>query len=321
MSSEQPSSNNNPPRKQHDKFAALAASSSAATAPAAAPPTTQGAAPAPKRDKFAALAAHPPAATQPPVATTTTQSAALNAPKRDKFSALAGRAAATTDATTSASTTAAAAAPKRDKFAAMASRPETTRSSSMDEKAGEGESSKQQKEQTQFQEWETRKNQRAVVWKDLEDAEKFVLQLLDQAHETAVVLAKRTSDSQSIILKRQDDEMEEDDEDGTLAATSQRLASMYRDTLNTIHGKLAPHADLVQAYKEPQRINRIYQARIEEGLARQRRELLAGMLQLEKLTAAKRTAAVKEEGSETVPPASESGRKRGADEISTDEAK
>jgi hypothetical protein len=234
--------NGGPPRR--DKFAALASAQQPTAAPAVAAP----AAAAPKRDKFAALASRSEAA----------------APKRDKFAALANRSATGADATT-ASTVAAATAPKRDKFAALGQRAETKASSSSPQEDEET----ARKNRTALS--EQRKKQRAHVWQDLDDAQDLVLDLLEHARQTAITLAEHTT------TKAQDD-----GDATSLVTTTRHLAALTRETLASLHGKLAPHADLVKAYQEPQRVNRMYQARIEEGLARQKKELLTSMVALER---------------------------------------
>jgi hypothetical protein len=215
----------------------------------------------------------------------------------------------------------------RDKFAAMASSASggggmntttstttaAATSSSSADKDAQG-AAANAAEAAKYAEWETRKNQRQLVWKDLEDAEASVLNLLDQAQKTATLLAQKTTDTSSTNPDRDDDddkmqgndEDEEQDNSDKLLATTRKLATMYRETLTTIHGKLAPHAEFVKAYKEPQHVNRVYQARIEEGLAQQKKELLEGMLKLEQKQ--KQTTASTMEGGE-------GNRKRGHEEI------
>jgi ABC-type transporter Mla subunit MlaD len=119
---------------------------------------------------------------------------------------------------------------------------------------------------------EQRQHQRAHVWKDLDDAQGLVLDLLEHAQQTAATLAAHTSTAA---------EDADDDANGSLVSITRRLAARTRETLAHLHAKLAPHADLVKAYQEPQRVNRMYQARIEEGLARQKKELLSRMVALE----------------------------------------
>lgn len=258
-----------------DKFSAMASS--------------QSAAPAPKRDKFSAMANR---------SSTETSVPASSGPKRDKFSAMAGRE---------------TSAPKRDKFAAMASRPPDAETAAAAPASSSSTADDATTEQDKYAEWEKRKNQRANVWKDLETAESFVLDLLDQAQQTASVLARQTSDpSNNDEDEMNDDDDDDDDGENGFLSTTSKLANLYRETLSTIHGKLAPHAELVQAYKEPQRINRMYQARIEEGLARQKKELLSGMLQLEQTHNGSSSSTGADE---------EPNRKRGIDQISSQETK
>jgi uncharacterized protein YeaO (DUF488 family) len=81
---------------------------------------------------------------------------------------------------------------------------------------------------------------------------------------------------------------------------TRRLAARTRETLAHLHAKLAPHADLVKAYQEPQRVNRMYQARIEEGLARQKKELLSRMVALEQQAKSELSSAAVAESTEPV---------------------
>ena len=216
------------------------------------------------------------------------------APKRDKFAALASSRSRHADTTSTTVT------PKRDKFAAMGQRQSeavvlgTAVVASSDDTTAEA---------TKLAEWQTRQHQRQAVWKDLDQAESLVLDLLEQAQKTANVLAQQTcggggggnantnnddDDDGNAEETAVQDKMETDssnhddaDDDKLLLDTTRQLAQLYRDTLTTIHGKLAPHAKFVQNYKAPERGNRLYEARMEEGLARQKKELLASMLQFE----------------------------------------
>eukprot|EP00977_Amphora_coffeiformis_P013968 scaffold3821_cov173-Amphora_coffeaeformis.AAC.7 len=270
-------------------------------------------APAPKRDKFAAMASRPESITN-----------TATAPKRDKFAAMASRGGDNNNP---------APAPKRDKFAAMASRPDGAVGSNNAATIATATPSADimmTASQDKYAEWEKLKNQRASVWKDLEEAESFVLDLLDQAQQTAAVLAQQTTgknpednDDDGDDDDDDDDDMDDDDDDddgirkkkNKFVKTTRNLAMLYRETLNTIHDKLAPHAELVQAYKEPQRINHMYQARIEEGLARQKKELLSGMLRLEQQQQQQQTLPAQQDES-SIATDDDASRKRSIDQIS-----
>ena len=260
----------------------------------------------PRRDKFAAMASRPESATI--------------APKRDKFAAMASRGSDNSDNNVGST-------PKRDKLAAMARRPEGAVGSN-DVATTTTTDMLMTTRQAKYEEWEKLKNQRAAVWRDLEEAEAFVLDLLDQAQQTATVLAQQTSGDSNVPGNDDDDddnEMNVDDDNDVddnedeshkknkFVKTTRNLANMYREALTTIHDKLAPHADLVKAYKEPQRINHMYQARIEEGLARQKKELLSGMLQLEE----KQQTLSQQHQNESNATQDDTTRKRGIGQISS----
>lgn len=178
-------------------------------------------------------------------------------PKRDKFAAMSARSGDNEPQR------------KRDKFAAIASRGEDSskrdklsamaahREETMTTVKAETDECKAVKE-TQATEWKTRIEEQNQVWSDMDKAEASTIHLLKVAQQTAEALAQN--------------EMTQLHE----------LSQKYRDTLQTIHDALAPHAALIRAYTLPSRINRMYQARVELQMAEQRRDLFRELLRIEK---------------------------------------
>ena len=198
---------------------------------------------APKRDKFAAMEAQQEQQSGP--ASPPAAAASIKAPRGGgKFAALQK-----------------SSAPKRDKFSALANQTaQSSSSSSLVTTTSKEEAAAAAKRQ----EWKTRCQQRDELWKQLEEAEVHVLELLQHAQKTCESLANQT---QSEMLD---------------PTEIQQLASKVPQCIQGIHDKLAPAAKFVQAYKAPERINRVYQARVEEGLALQREQVLESLVALEK---------------------------------------
>uniref|UniRef100_A0A7S2YG46 Uncharacterized protein n=1 Tax=Entomoneis paludosa TaxID=265537 RepID=A0A7S2YG46_9STRA len=227
---------------------------------------------APKRDKFAALAA-----SQCSRSEATPDSAATSAPgpaateetthvsKKAKISKdedgvgnpssgesrAGGKFAALQKAST---------APKRDKFSAMASRGSTA-STTPETTALEKPNAASEE---QIQKWKKRCLQREELWRNMEEAEVQVLELLEHAQKTVESLAQQTTT------------------DDLNPTEVQQLASRVPQCIQKIHDNLAPAAQFIQAYEAPQRINRLYQARVEEGLAVQKQQVLRELVDLEK---------------------------------------
>lgn len=261
--------------KRDSKFASLAAMSQPKTATDVQQTTT-------KRDKFASLAARNQAAvasdlssSMPSLATafaTTEMSVAsspttaIATPKRDKFASLAARG--NGDATT----INLAAAPKRDKFAALASSAGTGGSNDMmdiDTKM----TSKQLQEDTERRKQEELValcQQRDSVWNDLDLAEARAMQLLKLSETTATSLA-------DMALCVNDDEVKNG------MNHLQIIQSQYMQTVSDIHSLLKPHAEFVQAYQAPTRMNRMYLQRVELRIAESKRSILEEFLRLQQI--------------------------------------
>jgi hypothetical protein len=174
-------------------------------------------------------------------------------PKRDKFAALASAQAQASS--TTAATATAPVAPKRDKFASM----QTTMAAPRRDKFAAVQQQKIEDEKHQKQKKiQARCHQRDSVWKDLADAEAAVCKLLQLAESTATKLTDFISNPQQNI-----DEPE-----------------AFQETLNTIHGLLKPHAHIVQAYRPPTHINRMYLQRVELRIAENKRALLQDYVEL-----------------------------------------
>jgi hypothetical protein len=179
-------------------------------------------------------------------------------PKRDKFAAMEQRQQATI---ATAQSDPPVSLEKRDKFAAMAQR--ETSAASVEKTT---DSSAVAEKELQRKHLQTRKDQRNQVWKDLQDAESAIVHLLHLAHATALQFSKATTTTTT-------------DNTDTLTTTSQSAA--YIDTLSTIHAKLSGHAELVQAYQAPSRVNPPYLSRVELMLAKQKKTLLEELVSLE----------------------------------------
>ncbi|GKY98596.1 hypothetical protein MPSEU_000816300 [Mayamaea pseudoterrestris] len=142
-------------------------------------------------------------------------------------------------------------APKRDKFAAMQSR-------NSEENAAPSLTSlspSQEPKQAEQVSTATLQNEKfSKVWNDLQLAEAATLKLLQLARETAESL------TQADTL---------DDNQQALPPTDEFLES-----LQSIHSRLAPHAFLVKAYQAPTEPNQTYLAKVELGMARQKRNVI-----------------------------------------------
>lgn len=143
-------------------------------------------------------------------------------------------------------TAAASAAPRRDKFAAVQQQKLTDNL------------------KLQRQALLDRCDQRAAVWKDLEAAEAAVTKLLDLSARTVDQLVEQTTKSIGNDVDTTED--------------LSQIQTVYRDTVADIHRLLSPHSDLVQAYKAPTHINRMYVQRVEHRLAESRLELMQELL-------------------------------------------
>ena len=221
---------------------------------------------APKRDKFAALAAaqgaRPSSSSEPAVAArpSSTSEGTPNAvvapsdsepsPKPNvgggggKFAALQKKA---------------STAKRGDKFSAMASR-----ASSAVVPSESATLSRQSESIEKIKEWTSKCQQRDGLWRDLEDAEVLVMDMLGYAQQTVECFARQTT------------------ADAIDPSEIQKLSSDVQNCIRQIHSKLAPAADFIQAYKDPTRINMLYQVRVEEGLAIQREKVLKELVDLDK---------------------------------------
>lgn len=147
---------------------------------------------------------------------------------------------------------AAAAAPRRDKFAAVQQR-------KLDDEL------KQQRQALQ-----ARCHQRDAVWDDIAQAEAAVTQLLELAARTVDGLVQNTTAAGG------GDDTGDNNNDNNDPLW--RVQAEYRDTVANIHRWLSPHAHLVQAYQEPQHVNRMYVQRVEHRLAESRLELMQELM-------------------------------------------
>lgn len=249
---------------KRDKFASMAASriESAEAIPIGlnqSDSTTIATQPPPKRDKFASLAARSSNTADEP-STLSVLGAAVTSPppKRDKFASLAAREG--------------GGMPKRDKFSAMAataakSGPSVSTESNDNDDAAAAKALELERQARQS-ELLKRCHQRDSVWQDLDLAEAKTIQLLQLAETTAIALAEKT--------------MTNDDASSVDMSDLQRIHSQYQQTVVEIHSLLKPHADLVQAYKAPTRVNRMYLQRVELRLADAKRSLLQDFINLQK---------------------------------------
>ncbi|KAL7568700.1 hypothetical protein ACA910_021695 [Epithemia clementina (nom. ined.)] len=230
---------------------------------------------APKRDKFAALAAaqqgaRPPTVTDPdtrqqPSASTSSDSSAMQASasattnnvegNRRAASSGAGRGGKFAALQKSSSTK------RDDKFSAMASR--TASSLAAASSAAAAVASKQSNEK--LQQWNSKCEQREKLWRELEEAELDVLDILDYAQQTVACFARQTTT------------------DTIDPSEIQHLSSQVQQCIRQLHDKLSPAAQFIQAYRAPERINKLYQVRVEEGLAVQKENVLKELVELEKL--------------------------------------
>ena len=108
--------------------------------------------------------------------------------------------------------------------------------------------------------------QRGKVLNDLEKAEGCVWNLIHFASKTSRHLTKLRVDENINTLPE--------------------LSSQYRETLQTIHSLLSPHAKFVKAYQNHQEesdASNMYTARVETRLAQERQNVLDELVRLEKL--------------------------------------
>ena len=214
----------------------------------------------PKRDKFAALAA----------AQGARPSATLDADNRhpSSFDATAiSRTETSAEVVTSGRSTGGkfaalqkANATKRDKFSALASRAPTV--SSVDSAATTPSHSTHASEKVN--QLASKCRQRDGLWESLEEAEVHVLEVLGYAQQTVECFAHQTT------------------MDAINPSEIQKLSSQVQRCIQLIHSKLAPTATFIQAYRAPERINKLYQIRVEEGLAIQKEQVLKDLVELEK---------------------------------------
>ena len=139
------------------------------------------------------------------------------------------------------------AAPKRDKFAAMQSR------SYEEEKAVPG--PEERVDTKHLEASKLQKQKFSKVWNDLQLAEAATLRLLRLASDTA----------ESLIHAE------------TLDADNPHDAppiDEFVTTLQSVHSLLSPHAHFVKAYQAPTEPNKTYLAKVELGMARQKRNVL-----------------------------------------------
>jgi hypothetical protein len=139
-------------------------------------------------------------------------------------------------------------APKRDKFAAMQSRNDAAVSSQphQDEPIRPDQSHVAQLQKQKF----------SKVWDDLQQAEAATLRLLQLARETAESLVNA-------------DTLDDNENKHQTPPTDDFL-----ETLHKVHALLSPHASLVKAYVAPTEPNKTYLAKVELGMARQKRNVI-----------------------------------------------
>jgi hypothetical protein len=146
-------------------------------------------------------------------------------------------------------------APKRDKFAAMQSRSEA---------APLEQPHKPQQPPPPSEEAKRQKEAFSRVWDDLQLAEAATLRLLRLARDTADCLTHADS---------LDDK--HNNNNGKIPPVDEVLS-----TLQDIHSRLSPHAHLVKAYQAPTEPNQTYLAKVELGMARQKRSVIHAWNQL-----------------------------------------
>jgi hypothetical protein len=103
--------------------------------------------------------------------------------------------------------------------------------------------------------------QRDAVWQDIDNAEAHVTKLLHLASQTALALAQQAAGTDTSIM-----------------VDLRETQRQYRETVQEIHRLLSPHADLVQAYKAPSRVNQMYLERVEQRIAESKLELMRELL-------------------------------------------
>lgn len=216
---------------------------------------------APKRDKFAALAASH--AGLRPAATATTE---VGTGRRSGSSATnsvggGGGGGGKLDALQKSHTMV-----KRDKFSAMASRAAAAAAAASSTAEPTPEQPPPPPMNGKIKEWTEKCEQREKLWKDLEEAEVHILDVMDYAQQTVECFARQAEG------------------DTTTAGPTeiQKLSSQVQQCIRQLHDKLAPAAQFIQAYQPPERINKLYQVRVEEGLAVQKEKVLKGLVELEK---------------------------------------
>ena len=144
----------------------------------------------------------------------------------------------------------AAAAPKRDKFAAMQSRSEN-------ETITVSGCSPQEVVDSKHAEASKLQNKKfSKVWSDLQLAEAATLRLLRVARDTAESLIH--ADTLDPDNPQQDAPPIDD----------------FVTTLQQVHSLLSPHAHFVKAYQAPTEPNKTYLAKVELGMARQKRNVI-----------------------------------------------
>jgi hypothetical protein len=63
----------------------------------------------------------------------------------------------------------------------------------------------------------------------------------------------------------------------------QSIQSQYMKTVSEMHSLLKPHAEFIQAYQAPTRMNRMYLQRVELRIAESKRSILEEFLRLQQL--------------------------------------
>lgn len=151
--------------------------------------------------------------------------------------------------------------PKRgDKFAALSNTNRVKENPRRDKFAAVQQQKIIDEQQQHRQQTLDRCRQRDAAHQQIDAAEAKVTQLMDLASQTALALSQQAAGEASHV---------------DLIATQKQ----YHVLLKEIHDLLAPHADLVKAYKPPERVNQMYLERVERRIAESKVSLLQEMLQ------------------------------------------